>query len=346
MRIGIIGAGSFAERVHVPNLQAIDGVEVVAACRRTRTKLDAFCDRFNIPGRYADSQAMLEEESLDGVVIATPHAQHHAQCVAALDAGVGVLVEKPMVLTGAEARDLVGRAERAGLPFVVGYNRRWSPPFQKAREILSAGQLGRVRAIIGHFTGDVEWLLRRTAPPEDMRERYHWEPEDPPNFRGSWEESGGGMFVDGGSHLVDAVLWITDRMPVEVMAFMDHGECATDINSVITLRYADGIVGSLSVIGCSRRLPDKRVSVTCDGGTLVVDDGTLLVEETPGETIKVTDLPQGGNAAAHFVDVLRGRAASECTVRDGARAVAVVEAAYASARRQAPVRVDASIFEG
>lgn len=340
MKIAILGAGSYAGRVHVPNLRALDGVTIPAACRTRADKLEAFNRQHDIPRGYTDYREMIDQEPLDGIVIATPHRLHFEQARYCLERGIGVLLEKPMVLTNNEARELIEVVHNATAPLVIGYNRHWSPTHRRARELVRDGAIGRVLTFTGLLAGDILWLLRRDAPPEEMQDRHMWREGDRPNFRGTWEESGGGMFVDGGAHLVESVLWITGMMPAECYAAMDFMGCETDVNTSLTLRYPVGEVGSLTVVGCSRRLPGNNIRIFGTEGTLHITDGELTLERAPGRPEPITDLPAPGNPAAHLVAVLRGEAQVECTVDDGARAVAVNTAAYESARQNAPVAVE------
>ena len=78
LRVGVVGAGWFASRRHLPDLKAQQGVEVVALCRRDAEKLRAVADRFDVPGRYRDYGEMLAREEMDAVLVATPHALHYA----------------------------------------------------------------------------------------------------------------------------------------------------------------------------------------------------------------------------------------------------------------------------
>lgn len=339
IRVGIIGAGSYAARAHVPNLQAIPDVSIVAACRTREDKLHEFNSQFGIPGAYTDYRELLDREKPDAVVIATPHHLHFEQAVAALDRGIAVLLEKPMVLKVEEARVLVKKVRKSRGTLVVGYNRHWNSHFRRARQMIFGGEMGEVTAVFGQFAADVAWLLERSSPPEDIRDRYQWRPGDRPNFRGSWEESGGGMFVDGGTHLVDAVLWMTGLFPTECTAFMDNQGYETDANTGVVLRFPGGRIGTLSVLGTSRRLPEKGIQIYGTRGTLHVSDDYLRYEFEPGKTLVAGDLPPGSNAAANLIGIMRGECANECDVVDGAKAVSVVSAVYESVREARTVVV-------
>ena len=98
-RIGVVGIGWWATFNHIPTIDDCPEAEIVAICDLDRERLDIAGDRFGIPGRYTDINAMLAAERLDGVMVSTPHVAHTAPAISALQAGAHVLIEKPMATT-------------------------------------------------------------------------------------------------------------------------------------------------------------------------------------------------------------------------------------------------------
>ncbi|HZC25699.1 MAG TPA: Gfo/Idh/MocA family oxidoreductase, partial [Actinopolymorphaceae bacterium] len=120
-RIGVAGTGWWASTAHLPSLATYAGAELVAVCDPVGDRARAAAARFGVSGVFTDIADLLAADVLDGLVVATPHTSHHAVARAALDAGVHVLVEKPLTVTADDAWALVETAERAGLHLVAGY---------------------------------------------------------------------------------------------------------------------------------------------------------------------------------------------------------------------------------
>ena len=113
MRVGIIGMGVYAAFAHIPQLKALEQIEITAISRRNPERLTMAQKAFDIPQSYTDWRKMLDQVSLDAVVVSTPHHLHYEPTIAALQQGLHVLVEKPMALTSREAWAMVKAAEAA-----------------------------------------------------------------------------------------------------------------------------------------------------------------------------------------------------------------------------------------
>ncbi len=337
LRLGIIGAGMFAATSHLPALRECPGVEVVCACRTRAAKLEKFCKTFGVPRGHTDHRAMLDAETLDGVIIASTHDLHFQHTVDCLDRGLPVLLEKPMTLTMADADALLARADAGAPPVVVGYNRHWWPCYQRAREMIQRGDLGEPRVIAGDYCSDLEWAMARDAESNYGRAEAFYESGDPPNFRGDPVRSGGGFFVDAGTHIAEVICWLLDDDPVRVHAMFDGRGHATDLDGVLQVTFRRGALATIHFMGSTRAHAGSGVTVYGSGGTLIARHDAELAFATEGELQPVADLPPQRHPAHHFIDVLRGRAEVECTVADGRRAVALVEAAYQSAASGAAV---------
>jgi predicted dehydrogenase len=143
LRIGVVGLGYWGPNL-VRALHEVGGAQVAWACDARPEQLLAIARRF--PGirctcRYDD---LLEDSTLDAVVVATPVSSHHALASRALDAGMHVLVEKPLAGSAADAADLVERARRARLVLMPGHTFLYSPPVVRIRDLIAAGELGEI----------------------------------------------------------------------------------------------------------------------------------------------------------------------------------------------------------
>ena len=140
--IGVIGAGWWASQFHIPSLQAYDRANLAAVADPDPARLAATADHYGITNTFADYQELLTSADVEGVVIAVPHVYHYEIAKAALDAGIHVLVEKPMVLTAADARDLVDPADSRGLHLMVGTTYQFTRNARQAQEIVQSGKIG------------------------------------------------------------------------------------------------------------------------------------------------------------------------------------------------------------
>ena len=110
VRVGVVGTGWWATQFHIPGLLAYEHCEVVALADRDPVNLERAAEAYGVRRTYSDHRALLDAGEVDCVVVAVPHAYHYEIARDTLDAGLGVLVEKPMVLRAAEAWDLVERS--------------------------------------------------------------------------------------------------------------------------------------------------------------------------------------------------------------------------------------------
>ena len=144
IRVALLGCGRIAH-VHCGYLRQLAQVEFAGACDSNRAAREAFTARWQAP-TYADADELLAAAQPDVVHVLTPPATHAALAIQLLDAGVHVLVEKPMALTVAEADAMVAAAARAGKYLTVDHNRWFDPVMLEARALLASGALG---ALVG-----------------------------------------------------------------------------------------------------------------------------------------------------------------------------------------------------
>lgn len=114
IRIGVIGTSWFADLGHLPSLAADERVSIAAICGRNRARAEEIAARYRIPQLFTDYHGMLTAGDLDAVVIVTPDDEHFPMAMAALDAGLHVLCEKPLACNADQARQMFERAEARG----------------------------------------------------------------------------------------------------------------------------------------------------------------------------------------------------------------------------------------
>jgi predicted dehydrogenase len=194
LRVGIVGAGLWAQRAHLPAFMHCSGVEVRAIADPDLGRAQELARRFGVPRAVADHREVLAL-GVDALAIVAPDDVHHAVASAALDAGLPVLCEKPLARTVDEARDLVRRAAAAGVMTKLGFVFRYSPALRRLRELVREGYLGRPHTLIV-YSQNPQFL--------DPCVPLHWKMER--------ARTGGGVVVEYGSHSLDLARWIVGEL--------------------------------------------------------------------------------------------------------------------------------------
>lgn len=184
IKIGVIGAGGIAQLGHIPSLQAIPDVEVVAICDINKEKLESVSRHFGISETYTEYNQLVKREDLDGVVICTPNHLHAEASILALKSGKNVLCEKPFALNIREAEAVINEASKTGKIFLVNFTQRFDLTTKIINSYIKKGTLGHI------YYAKCSYLRRRGHP-----------------GLGGWfthkNESGGGSLIDIGVHVLD-----------------------------------------------------------------------------------------------------------------------------------------------
>ena len=187
IRWGIIGCGNVTEVKSGPGFQKAENSSLVAVMRRNGDLARDYAQRHGVPRWYDDADRLVHDPEVDAVYIATPPSSHKEYTLKAAQAGKPVYVEKPMAMNFAECDQMLRACQKAGVPLFVAYYRRRLERFLKIKEWLAADRIGEVRFVtVSQF--------QKSLPEE--------EGANPP-WRVVPEISGGGKFLDVGSHTLD-----------------------------------------------------------------------------------------------------------------------------------------------
>ena len=204
LRVAVVGAGAITQVAHLPVLRKLKGVEVVAICDNDFPKARSLADRFEVRNAYDDMEELLGATELDAVVICTPNHLHEGHVLAALGAGLHVLVEKPLALNTASAQRVIRAAEKKDRVVMVGMNHRYRAYEQIVRSFVQTGELGEVESVRG------SWHVFRPS-----RSQLGW--------RLRRDLAGGGAMLDLGLSVLDLGLWLAGNpKPVRVSATLDR----------------------------------------------------------------------------------------------------------------------------
>ncbi|HSK19856.1 MAG TPA: Gfo/Idh/MocA family oxidoreductase [Longimicrobiales bacterium] len=319
----VIGAGSVGRR-HLRNFAAL-GCRVAA--------MDPRADRLDEAHRevaltQADTTleaALAHAVGCDGVVVASPPSFHVAQCTAALERGLPVLLEKPVSPTLAEASHLATVVRQSGRPLLLGYTYRWWPPLQRFRERLQQGEIGRV-------------LHVRCVMSAHLADWHPWERYQ--DFFMASAALGGGALLDE-SHFIDLMLWIFGE-PSSVwghMSRLSSLEIETDDNVDAVMRYGAGPTVSIH-LDLFGRPHEKHIVAVGETGTLhwsfepnQIRLGRKDSQHWQDETFAHERNDMFTGVAREFMDIIAGDGSPSCTIEDGCAVMRVIEAVRESTRR-------------
>jgi myo-inositol 2-dehydrogenase / D-chiro-inositol 1-dehydrogenase len=328
MKIALLGAGRIG-RLHARILSATPGVDELLIADAMPERATEAAEE--VGGRAVPTlEAALDEA--DAVVIAAATSAHADLTKAAADRGLAAFCEKPLAEDIEATIGVAEHVERSGIPFQLGFQRRFDAGYAEARRMIATGELGTLYNfhLVGH-------------DPEPPHEGYI--------------PQSGGLFRDFSIHDFDVIRWITGQEVVEVYAdggvrgfpvFAKYDDVDT---AVATLRMADGALGVLTVARHDPLGYDIRAELFGSKDSISVGLGP----RTPIRSVEPGVPPQEGPAWPHFLDrfgdayraelatfvrVAAGEEPSPCTARDGVQALRIAEAATRSLREHRPVRIE------
>jgi predicted dehydrogenase len=339
-RIGVIGTGWWSTTAHLPALEANPDADLVAlADRRTDVleKAAAICRSVNT---YSDFHDMLAKEKLDGVVVAVNHSGHYEVAKACLDAGLHVLLEKPMVLEAAHAHDLMNTAKARGVELIVGYPWHYTETTQKAREIIQSGELGRIQFVSCLFSSMVIEFYRGND--KAYAPVFGYPVTGPGTAYSDPKLSGGGQGHLQVTHSAGSMFFVTGLQAERVTAFMENLDVSVDVVDAMAVRFkpVDGqaVIGTLGSTG-NIGVGDGGIfdlQVYCEHGRLALEQitGMLYVRKADGTEMRYgppADTYPKSDTSKNLVDVILGRAENKSPAEVGVRVVELLDAAYRSA---------------
>ena len=186
---GFIGCGEVTEKKSGPAFNEVEGSQVVAVMSRSENKARSYAERHHIRKWYTDAQELIDDPDVNAIYIATPPSSHATFAIMAMRAGKPVYIEKPLAASYNDCIRINRISEQTGVPCFVAYYRRYLPYFQKVKEIIQNGTIGKV----------INVQLRFSVPPRDLD--YKNEKEQP--WRLQPDIAGGGYFYDLAPHQID-----------------------------------------------------------------------------------------------------------------------------------------------
>ena len=328
VRLGIIGCGSMSRHHARVYTTQVKNAEIIALCDTSQANLDQYQREIfgplkKRPSQFGDYRDMLDKAKMDAVFIVTPHADHFQQVMDSLDAGLHVLVEKPMVTTSEDARRIIGRAAKKKRIVSVAFPGTFSAEFQYIRGLMDRGELGEIVAAEA-FVGQA------------------WKQGTKGTWRQEPKVAGGGMAFDTGAHLFNALLFLSNSPPVEVFAWMDNRGAPVDIVCTASIRYQNGALGAAMVNGDSLVGWQEGMRVSFDKGEFQtgIHGGRLQQWGADTKPFKYPPVPAVRPLQQWFIDCVLGNAEDPAPAIWGLRQALLYEALYESARTGKTVIVE------
>ena len=327
MRVSLFGTGRIG-RLHARLLAGLEGVELVVADPDTARAAEVAAETRSI----AAPSPAAAFDGADAVVVAAATDAHAELVRTAAARGLATFCEKPLAQDLATSIDVARAVEDAGIPFQLGFQRRFDAGYAEARRLLASGELGTLYgfALNGH------------------------DPEPPP---AAYIPVSGGLFRDFSIHDFDIIRWLTGHEVDEVYAtgsirafkvFAEYGDVDT---AAVTLRMDDGAVGTLTVARHDPLGYDIRTELFGSRDSVSVGLGPRM----PIRSVEPGVPPPAGPAWPNFLDrfgaayaaelvafvrVAAGAEPSPCTARDGVQALRIAEADTRSLHEHRPVRLE------
>ena len=238
IRVGLIGSGSVACRIHLPGLRLCPGVEIAGISSVD----DDAEEKTGVTPVHRSYQKLLERPDIDAVVIATPNHLHQEMALAAFAAGKHVLCEKPLALDAAEAAEMLDAARKSGRVHMTAFTYRYAPAVRYLKRLVEQGELGSIRVVRASYLMALSTHLL--------------------GWRSSKEFAGSGVLADIGSHLIHLVQWLAGDIASLTARSRDfRNDSASDVEDWIAFlaEFTSGARGTLEI---SRICPGRGADIT------------------------------------------------------------------------------------
>jgi predicted dehydrogenase len=323
VRWGIIGVGNVTERKSGPGFQQADRSELVAVMRRNGDLAADYARRNNVPHWYDDADQLINDPEVDAVYVATPPDSHREYAVRVAQAGKPVYVEKPMARTALECEEMISACDEAGVGLFVAYYRRAMPRFATVKELLDSGRIGELRSV----------SIRNERPPQH-EEGWRVQPQI----------SGGGHFVDLGSHILDLLDWLLGPVTHAAGVATNRGGRYTAEDLVTgVFSFGSGVAG-VGLWNYDSSHYQDQIEIGGTAGTLCFScfaaeplqlstaGGVELIEAPYPETVQLPLIQT-------VVDALTRRGESPSSGQSAARTARVIDGLLADYREEHGIRL-------
>ncbi len=326
IRWGIIGVGNVTEVKSGPGFQKAENSALVAVMRRNGDLARDYAQRHNVPRWYDNAQYLIRDEAVDAIYIATPPHVHKEYTLMAAAAGKPIYCEKPMALTHADCQEMITACEDADVPLWVAYYRRAMAKFLKVKALVEGGTIGEIQTVT---------VRLHKRPMQIVDDQIPWRVQP--------AISGGGIFVDMGSHMLD----LLDFLLGPIASAQGHatnraGLYPAEDNVVASFTFESGVIGSGSWSFCADAEIDETILYGTKGQIAYsCFDEEPLILTRQGDT-QCFEIPFSQHVQQPLiqtiVDELNGQGRCPSTGISAARTTQMMDCILADYRRKNRVR--------
>jgi myo-inositol 2-dehydrogenase / D-chiro-inositol 1-dehydrogenase len=325
VQVGIVGLGQLVREVHLPILRQLQSTRVVAIADPYPAAVQQCLPMAEEARAYSSLDALLEDDCVEAVLVASPSGEHAWQAQRVLAAGKALYLEKPIGSTAEEGRAVALAAARAAAPATMGFNYRFHPLIQRARHSLQQGKFGRVKSVRSCFS-----ISPRPLP--------------------AWKQkrsSGGGVLLDLASHHFDLLRHLLGAEVTAVSARIWDERSEADCCEA-ELVFENGVQAQCSFSFCGQER---------DSLELIGANGRMAIDRYAPLRYPISPLPEFVSyqlerrrspwkevsyrrSLQAWTEAIRGRRQPAVTLNDGLHALRIVLAAEQSALHNRPIRLD------
>jgi predicted dehydrogenase len=336
--MGIVGTGMIGN-FHAEAIRSLETGKLVAACDVVEDRVNAFADKHGCKG-YTSVDAMLADDEIDVVTIATPSGFHLEPAVAAAQAGKHTIIEKPIEITLDRIDRILEAHDKAGTSVGGVFNSRFARPTRLFKQAVDAGRFGRLT--FGMAYGP--W----------WRDQAYY---DTGGWKGTWKLDGGGAMMNQGIHTIDMLQYLMG--PVKNVsartATLAHANVEVEDTAAVSLEFANGALGAIACTTSMWPGHFRIIEVAGDAGTAAMSEDNFIFWQFKDETDednKIRDEllkfpavsagasdPSAGLTCdlhrenfASFLASLDAKQPPPISGREARKAVEIILAAYKSAR--------------
>jgi predicted dehydrogenase len=317
-----------------PAIQLAQNQQLVAVMGRDEEKTRAFSLKHGVPRTYTDVELLLADQEINAVYVATPPHLHAAHTIQAAEQGKHVLCEKPLALNTAQARQMIDACHANGVRLMVCYYQRYNARHQQIKRLLAEGAIGQVTALRINFSD--------------------YFPPQPGFWHHNAAISGGGALMDLGVHCIDLVRYLGGPI-VEVAALVDTLAAASPVEDTATLvlKLASRAHAVVTAHWSTANFePNQANALEICGTQGTIQAAPIQAKDSAGMLRLITaagvqDFSVGGDGLRPHVALLEGFAnalargePAPIPGEEGLAGLAVVEAAYQSARTGQRIHVE------
>lgn len=261
LKVGVVGIGNIGS-VHAETIYSgkIEGMTLAALCDTDPEKRQWLKEKYPTVPVFASHTEMLDSGLTDTVIISAPHKFHPPIAEDAFRAGMNVISEKPAGVDVKTVEKMYAEARKSGKTFGIMFNQRTDPLFNKAREIIRDGRLGKPKRLV--------WIITNWYRSQAYYDSGSW--------RATWNGEGGGVLLNQAPHNLDVMQWLFG-MPQSVRAVCNEGKyhnIPVEDDATLFMEYDGGAVATF--ITTTGEYPGtNRLEISGDRGKIVIEQGVL-----------------------------------------------------------------------